>query len=520
MAVPLFKRKSGMDDDRDTSDHAEVRLRALTEAIPLPMITLRLDGTILRGNPAAEQALRVQPGSLPGRQVEAFAAEEEIAPDSFCQRMRREDSVQRVELQARRADGELCWLLASSRRYAVGDDWRIVLVFEDVSVLKLKEQRLTEANEEAERNIRARMRFLAAASHDLRQPLQAMALFASALDHHVTTQQGRTIVQSLKTSLRGMEEMFDALLDMSKLDAGVMKSEPQVFLINDILEQLEMTYGPQAEAAGLELRVIASSAAVRSDPRLLARIVGNFLSNAIRYTRSGKVLVGVRRRGGRVRVCVSDTGPGIPESQRLDIFREFRQCAAPGMPGRSAGIGLGLAIVQRLARLLGHALDVRSTEGRGSTFAVEVPLAEEFLPSHEEEEHDDDAPDLTGATVVVVDDDPDIQDALTLLLGEWGCEAVVAPTAQVALERMAQMQRRPDVILADLHLRQGLSGIDAVAQLRQRLGVPIPAFVFTGDTGAAGTVAEDAPDLRILRKPLAPVRLRALLGEALGRSAA
>jgi CheY-like chemotaxis protein len=226
----------------------------------------------------------------------------------------------------------------------------------------------------------------------------------------------------------------------------------------------------------------------------------------------------VRRRGGRLRICVCDTGPGIPESQRLDIFREFRQGAAPGAPGRSAGMGLGLAIVQRLARLLGHALDVRSEVGRGSTFAVEVPLAEEFMPAPAQEQADEDDPDLSGAMVVVVDDDPDIQDALSLLLGEWGCESVVAPTAAVAQSRLAEMGRRPDVILADLHLRDDHSGVDAVAALRAGAGTPVPAFLFTGDTGATGSQEAQPADLPVLRKPLAPARLRTLLAQALAGS--
>ncbi|HLO75486.1 MAG TPA: PAS domain S-box protein [Magnetospirillum sp.] len=495
--------------------HSEARLRNFTEAIPLPMLTLRLDGTILRANAAAEEALGVAANGLPGRRVEDFAGEDEITDDSLCHRMRRQDSVQRVEIAGRRPDGQMRWLLASTQQFDVDGDKRIVMVFQDVTDLKVKERRLTEANEEAERNIRARMRFLAAASHDLRQPLQAMALFASALDHHVSTPQGRTIVQSLKISLRGMEEMFDALLDMSKLDAGVMKSDPQIFLINDLFEQLETTYGPQAEAAGLSLRMVPSSAAVKSDPRLLARVIGNFLSNAIRYTRSGGILLGVRRHGSRLRVAVYDTGPGIPESQRLDIFREFRQGGAANVAGRGGGTGLGLAIVQRLARLLGHPLDVRSRVGHGSTFAIDVPLAEEFLPSPTAEDEGEDIPDLSGAVVVVVDDDPDIQDALTLLLTEWGCTPVVASTADEALAALdAQAGKRPDVILADLHLRQHESGIDAVATLRERIGAHVPAFVFTGDTGAAGNPS-DQQSLKVLRKPLDPLRLRLLLGEAI-----
>jgi CheY-like chemotaxis protein/anti-sigma regulatory factor (Ser/Thr protein kinase) len=294
----------------------------------------------------------------------------------------------------------------------------------------------------------------------------------------------------------------------------VMKAEPQVFLINDIFETLEASYGPQAEAAGLELRVVPSSAALKSDPRLLARIVGNFLSNAIRYTRSGTVLLGVRRRGGRVRVAVYDTGPGIPEDQRLEIFREFRQGVAANVAGRGAGVGLGLAIVQRLARLLGHALDVRSTEGKGSVFAVDVPLAEEFLPSASEELEDEEILDVSGMVVVVVDDDREIQEGLAMLLEEWGCRAVVAASAEEALTMLDSA--KPDIILSDLHLHDHNSGIAAIAAIRQRTGVAAPAFLFTGDTCAPAELGEGA-DLQVLYKPLDPMRLRMLLGSVVRR---
>ncbi|MBC7952017.1 MAG: PAS domain S-box protein [Rhodospirillaceae bacterium] len=498
-------------DAEERVKQSETRLRAFTGAIPLPMLTVCIDGTIRRANQAAEEALGVPAGSLPGRHVQDFAEEDEIAESSLFHQIQYHDSVYRVETRARRPDGQLLWLLASAQRFKAQSEDRYVLVFQDVTQLKQKEQRLTEANEEAERNIRARMRFLAAASHDLRQPLQAMALFASALDHHVATPQGRTIVQSLKTSLRGMEEMFDALLDMSKLDAGVMKAEPQIFLINDIFEQLETTYGPQAEAAGLELRVVPSSAALKSDPRLLTRIIGNFLSNAIRYTRSGTVLLGVRHHGSRVRVAVYDTGPGIPESQRLEIFREFRQCATPNAAGHGAGTGLGLSIVQRLARLLGHALDVRSTEGRGSVFAVDVPLAEEFLPVTATASKHEEVHDVSGTTVVVVDDDPDIQEGLEMLLEEWGCTPVVAASADEAIAMLTELGVQPDAILADLHLHDKNSGVAAINSIRQRTGVAATAYLFTGDTGAPAEIGGNE-NLQVLRKPLDPMRLRVLLG--------
>mgnify|MGYP000953369435 CR=1 FL=1 len=509
---------TGQRASQERLEESEERLRAVMAAIPLPMLTVRTDGIIARANAAAHETLAVAPDGLPGRLVTDFVLPDPTDPGRLALRDALEASgeAHRIEMRARRADGALLWVLVSGRRFTVRGETRFLVVFQDVTDLKLKERQLTEANEEAERNIRARMRFLAAASHDLRQPLQAMALFASALDHHVATPQARTIVQSLKASLRGMEEMFDQLLDMSKLDAGVMRAEPRQFLLSDVFEQLEMTYAPQAEAAGLEFRVVPSSLAVVSDPRLIARILGNFLSNAIRYTRSGKVLLGARPNGDRVRLVVCDTGPGIPENRRLEIFREFSQVNPANQGERGEGTGLGLAIVQRFALLLGHRLDLRTIEGKGSAFSVEVPrAAEEWIPV-DEEEQEDVARDVSGATVVVVDDDRDIQDGLELLLEEWGCRPLVAANGPDSLRLLDGDHIRPDLILADLHLSGGASGLAAIAAIRSRTGGDVPALLFTGDTGAGAEMA-NAGAVRILRKPVDPMRLRAAMAEALGR---
>ncbi|MGE5545718.1 MAG: PAS domain S-box protein [Solirubrobacterales bacterium] len=495
---------------------SEERLRAVMAAIPLPMLTVRIDGTIARANDIAHEALAAPPGALPGRRLEEFCAGNSQQSNRLHEELQSTGAAHRIELEAKRLDGVRLWVLASAKTYSVRGETRYVLIFQDLTEQKRKERELQEANEEAERNIRARMRFLAAASHDLRQPLQAMALFASALDNHVASPQGRTIVSSLKTSLRGMEEMFDSLLDMSKLDAGVMKCETHDFMITDIFEQLEMNYRPQAEAAGLDLRVVPSSVAVHTDPRLLARILGNFLSNAIRYTRSGRVLMGVRHRGRIACIEVLDTGPGIPENQRLDIFREFRQGAAPAPVGRDTGIGLGLAIVQRLARLLGHALDVRSREGRGSAFSVEVPKAESDWLPFAEAAQEEEVPEVAGATVVVVDDDRDIQEGLSLLLEEWGCHPVIADTAEEAMAALDTKGRRPDLILADLHLRSQ-SGLAVIRDIRDHMGGAIPAFLFTGDTETPADIGDASGTIHVLVKPLDPLRLRAVLADTLGR---
>ena len=486
-------------------------LRAITEALPLPLLRIQLDGQILEANILAHQLFGVAPSGLVGRMIKEFGEPGDEGAKRLCHTLQERGSAQRIEVNVRRQDGSSVVLMASAQHYSVHGEVHYLLIFQDVSEMKHNEQQLTRANEEAERTIRARMSFLAAASHDLRQPLQALALFASALDNHVSTPPARKIVASIKQSLRGMEQMFDSLLDMSRLDAGVTRAEPQAFLINDIFERLETECVPQAVAAGLDLRFVPSSATVRSDPRLLSRIIGNFLANALRYTRRGRILVGCRHGRNFVRVIVCDTGPGIPESQRLAMFREFHQ---GDTAGRGAGMGLGLSIVQRFARLLGHRLAVHSVEGRGTSFSVEVPLAEEWQAPATRE---DDAParDVSGATVVVVDDDLDIRSGLQILLAAWDCNSVVAATIDQAIGELANRGLRPDVVLADLHLPENENGgVAAIAAIRARFGAKVPAFVFTGDSAAQ---LELGDNLSVLLKPIDPARLRTVLAGALGR---
>ena len=240
----------------------------------------------------------------------------------------------------------------------------------EVRELRLRVADLTRQIEEADRLSRAKSRFFAAASHDLRQPLQALALFVSTLEAHVTTPQGLIILDAVKQSLSTMEEMFDSLLDMSRLDAGVLQADVRAFVINDVLERLEVEFGPQVARKGLLLKVVPSSATVVSDPALLARILRNFLANAVRYTDQGKILIGCRHQGLNLAIFVGDTGVGIADDQRTAIFEEYVQGRHRWSP---SGMGLGLAIVQRLAGLLGHGLALQSVPGRGSMFSVIVP---------------------------------------------------------------------------------------------------------------------------------------------------
>ena len=490
------------------------QLRALNDAFPMPMMVVDGDDVIVGANALAHEALAVDVGRLAGHHVAEFGTPGDEGMARLVAELKSGGTLRRIELRTMRADGRSTWVIASAQPYSVHGSTHSLVTFQDISELKRKEQALTDAYQEAERTIRARMRFLAAASHDLRQPLQALALFSSVLDHHVTTDKGRGILQSMKTSLRGMEEMFDSLMDMSKLDAGVMKAEPQVFLLNDIFEHLETVYVPQAQAVGLQLTIVPSSSVVRSDPRIITRNIGNFLSNAIRYTRTGHILLGARRRGSFLLLSVLDSGPGIADNQRLEIFREFHRGDQSIDCARGAGMGLGLAIVLRLAALLNHRLDVRSIVGRGSCFSIEVPLAEEWcsLPDRTEIEVPP-PPEIGGAIVVVVDDDPSIQASLKMILSDWGCRAVVVDNPMEALDILQRDHLRPDVILADLHLREADAGLNAINAIRTACGSDTPAFLFTGDTEAMNIPTP----IPILRKPLDPMRLRILLATALER---
>lgn len=377
-----------------------------------------------------------------------------------------------------------------------------------------QERRKTEA---VERAAKSRMRFFAAASHDLRQPLQALALFISVLERYVG-REGANVLSAAKTSLHSMEEMFDALLDMSRIDAGILEPHPAVFMINDVLEQLELEFAPQAMQAGLELRVVASSAAVRSDAAMLTRILRNFLSNAVRYSARGRILMGCRPSGNHLRIEVWDTGPGVSEELRDRIFEEFFR--GPGTDtGGQPGVGLGLAIVQRVATVLGHRLGIRSHPGRGSMFSVTVPRALDSDVDADERAAGGEAstPDLAGRTVVVIDDDPQVLTGLRLLLEGWGCRSVVAPDAETAVRELGEQALRPDVILADLRLGGDTCGVAAINRIREAAQDEVPALLLTGDTDA-GALQELTPgQFPRLTKPIAPARLAVVLAEALGR---
>ena len=370
---------------------------------------------------------------------------------------------------------------------------------------------LVRAKAEAEEANVSKTRFLAAASHDILQPLNAARLYVTSLVERHGGGEDAKLVGNVDASLEAVEEIFGALLDMSRLDTGVMKPEVVTFRIDEVLRQLEVEFVPLSREKGLELVFVPSSLAVRSDRRLLRRLLQNLVSNAVKYTPKGRVLVGCRRRRGRVRIDVYDTGLGIPQSKRRAIFKEFHRLDQGAKVAR--GLGLGLSIVERIGRVLNHKVDLRSTPGAGSHFFVEVPLAP-ALPSdvRERTPRRVEAGQLAGLTVLCIDNEAKILDGMETLLGGWGCNVLTAADLKGALAAVADAKAPPQGLLVDYHLDDG-NGIDAIIHLRWRLGSELPAILITADRSPH--VREDAlaRDIQVLNKPLKPASLRAMIAQ-------
>jgi len=385
------------------------------------------------------------------------------------------------------------------------------------------EQRVDQANVELHRRLEqvesaraaaeqanvAKSRFFAAASHDLRQPLHALGLFASALRDVVGTSVGHDLVGRIGDSIGALDRLFDELLDVSRLDAGVVEVRRANLALQTLFDRLESGFVGEAVAKGLQLRFVPTVLAVNSDPILLERVLTNLVSNALRYTQRGGVLVGARRRGPQVRVQVWDTGAGIPDDQRTLIFDEFYQIGNPGRDRRK-GLGLGLAIVRRLTVLLDHPLTFRSVAGRGSCFEVTLPAADAPVVAAPMEERAPPASVFALARALVIDDDPDICEATCRLLAGWGVDVRTAHGPVEAFDHLRQ-GFAPDVLLADLRLGQTIDGIGLVEQLRERLGTDVPALLISGDTGARELARVKGSGLLLLTKPVAPARLRSSL---------
>lgn len=367
------------------------------------------------------------------------------------------------------------------------------------------------ARKEADDANRMKTRFLAAASHDLRQPMHALGLFSDSLRRRIHDPEERALADRICQSAESIEQTFDALMDISRLDAGIVQANSEPCSLQSILEHVSRDCADEAQTKGITLDTRPTSLGVLSDAVLLERIIRNLVANAVRYTQRGRVLIACRAQREAVSIEVWDTGIGIAPEKHERIFDEFYQAADRD---RREGLGLGLAIVKRLTRLLNATLTLRSVPGRGSVFKLRLPRSAPpvAIPTKDPSESRRTLSAVADAVVLVIDDDPQVLDAMGETISSWGMHAVTARSLRQALDRMPECGRYPDAIISDFRLSDRETGIDAVARIRHELGIDVPAMIVTGDTAPKSLRLIQDSGLRCLSKPVTADRLLHALG--------
>ncbi len=381
----------------------------------------------------------------------------------------------------------------------------VVITFTDVSERKQTRQAMADARQQADRANVAKSRFLAAASHDLRQPLQTLSLLQGLLAKSVEGEKALQLVKRVDDTLGAMTGMLNTLLDINQIEAGTVRAKLSTFPVGEMLERLRDEFFYHADSKGLSLRLVRCSLSITSDPRLLEQILRNLIANAIKYTARGKVLIGCRRRKGHLSIEIWDSGIGIGRHDLDAIFDEYHQVGNQARE-RSRGLGLGLSIVKRLGDLLGHKVHVRSIAAKGSVFAVDV-LAVPHQPDFALRK-----PEITpvrqrGGRLLIIEDDPEVRDLLVALLKEDGHNVSWAQDGASALKLAKQAKIHPDLILSDYNLPGGMNGVQVTDKLRRHFGLPIPVVILTGDISLAALRDISYHDCKKLNKPVKPKTL-------------
>lgn len=513
-------------------------LRTAIEHLPAGIVVVQgADGAIILHNTEAERLLghaldgrlqaRVARGDFGGLHPDGAPYSAEDYP--LFQSLHHGATIHGAEIRYRRGDGMVTTFSVNSApiHNGSGDTALAVATFHDISHRKAMEDALRRAKEEAERADLAKSRFLAAASHDLRQPIQSLFLFAESLRGHLDGPAAEAKLLNLQRGLDALKGLLDSLLDVSRLDANMVEPQIELFDLDGLFDEIETAYASIAADQGLTLTVARGCGAVRSDRTLLGRILRNLVENALRYTPAGGITVDCRQGDGqRVRITVTDTGIGIPPEHIHRIWEEFHQVGNPER-ARERGLGLGLAIVRRLSGLLGHAVTVESVDGRGSTFVVEVPGAAPEETAGAEPAAPPAArhpaaaaaptPECEASRVaLVVDDDAIVLMGMETLLEDWGFTVVSATSGDEALARLESEGCTPDLVIADYRLRAGEVGTATVRRIFDRCG-PLPAVILTGETSTDCQLEVTALGLGLAHKPVTPRQLRDAIERQMAR---
>jgi PAS domain S-box-containing protein len=502
---------------------SEERYRAIVDTAVDAMVVIDESGIIQSFNRAAETIFGLMAAEAVGRNVAMLMPDTwRTAHDGFIAAYRGTGQKRIIgvgrEVEGLRKDGSVFPLELSIAEWHVEGRRFFTGIMRDITRRKAIDHELRTAKEEAERANLSTSKFLASASHDLRQPVQSLFFFTAALQPHVRDEAGREQLMHLERGIDALKGLIDSLLDVSRLDAGVVKPTIEDFPIGPLLDHIAAGYGPIAAAKGLEWEVVPNPATnptiVRSDRVLLGRMLRNLIENAVRYTERGGLRVVCRPAGDRLCIEVADTGIGIPADHLPRIWEEFHQVGNPERD-RANGLGLGLAIVQRIGHLLGYPIAVRSEAGVGSTFSIKVPLG--ATPAAPEPVPPLEKPAATAGRrfAVVIDDDNIVRLGLQMLLQEWGFDVLSAGSGEQALTQLRTAEREPDIIIADYRLREGKVGTEAILAIRSLFGCAIPSVILTGETGPECQRDAAMHGLTIAHKPVTPRQLSKALEQHL-----
>jgi PAS domain S-box-containing protein len=497
----------------NAGDESETYFRTMLETAPDAMIIVDERGRIAIVNRRAEDMFGYTRAELLGHEVEMLLPERVRANhlahrDGYVSNPDLRPMGPGLDLFGRRKDGSEFPVEISLSPVETSSGMFVSSVIRDVTQRRRMEKEIIAARQAAERAQKANTAFLAAASHDLRQPVQALSLLNGALRRTVKDERAREMIESQEHSLTAMTNLLNSLLDISRLDAGAVTPEIEEFPMQRIIDRLSAEFGRQASHKGLEFSSEPCATTVRSDPNLLSEIIQNLVSNAIRYTNAGNVRMLCECSGDMCRLEVVDTGIGIEADQLEAIFQEFHQTKTPG--SSTEGFGLGLAIVRRLADLLGHNIGVESEPGKGSMFYVSVPIVSAPECAAGDDFGKSAAAEPGGAgTVVLIEDDVNVANAWGMLLEAEGYRVATAKSAPEANAIIQYLDTVPALLISDFHLLDGSTGVEAVKGIRDHYGVNIPAFIVSGDTSKVVKEARPVDNCTLMSKPVNTSRLLA-----------